>query len=261
MSFFRPSGNILPLALLMTFIVLLTAIGIGTVIFENAGRAQDTDQSVAAYYMADSGIERQLFEIRKHHQTIADAVAVSSTYPNGGRWFSSGVLNAVTEKTIVAIPENNFTTLDIFDPDQVNAGGGIDAISISWEGGGQLEIGYAEWAAGNPVLWPDDNAFISQLFFGSSATIAGLDPNHAYRIRIKALQTSANHVVIQGQLAGVPHAFPDQIILSAEGTYGKATQGITVTLPKTDILSGLYSYVVFSECQLIKGLNNVPLCP
>lgn len=261
MSVFRPSGNILPLALIMTFIVLLTAIGIGTVIFENVQRARDTDESVAAYYMADSGIERQLFEIRHRQQTVASVAAVSSTYPNGGRWFSRGELTTVSEKTIVAIPANDFGVLDIFDPDQLDAGGGIDALEISWDGGGPLEIGYAAWTSGDPVLWPDDHVFVSQLFFGPLATITGLNPNHAYRIRLRALQADAHNVKIGGRLAGASQAFPDQITLSVEGTYGKATQGITVSMPKSDVLSGLYSYVVFSECQLIKGLGTVPLCP
>jgi hypothetical protein len=32
-------------------------------------------------------------------------------------------------------------------------------------------------------------------------------------------------------------------------------------MPKSDVLSELYSYVVFSECQLLKGVSGTPLCP
>jgi hypothetical protein len=54
--------------------------------------------------------------------------------------------------------------------------------------------------------------------------------------------------------------FPGDISLGAEGTYGKASQKIVVTMPKLDVLSGLYSFVIFSECQLVKGLPGAPIC-
>ena len=91
--------------------------------------------------------------------------------------------------------------------------------------------------------------------------LTSLDPNHAYRIRLRAVNGTATNVTVQVYRGGTLVAFPGDITLGAEGTYGRATQKITVTMPKLDVLSGLYSFVVFSECQLLKGVGGSPTCP
>src|SRR5579859_5313006 len=86
----RSPGSILPLALIMTLTIVLAGIGIGTVVLQGSQRAKDTDASVAAYYMADSGIERQLFEVRKNSQTVDYLNSLGDSYGNGGTWVSTG---------------------------------------------------------------------------------------------------------------------------------------------------------------------------
>lgn len=254
-------GNILPLTLLITFTMLLAGIGIGTVVLEGSQRAKDTDESVSAYYMADSGVERQLYEIRKKNQALAYISTVSSTYPNAGTWVSTAGLEQSTQKNIPSVSETNFSVVDLFEPDNLSAAAGIDEIRITWSGSAQLEIGYAQWTSGATVIWPSDDSFVFQLGFGSSMSVSGLDPNRAYRIRLRAVNGIAENVVVQVYRSGALQPFPGDITLGAEGTFGRATQKITVTMPKLDVLSGLYSYVVFSECQLLKGVGGSPVCP
>ncbi|MBU2612940.1 hypothetical protein KJ925_00585 [Patescibacteria group bacterium] len=256
----RP-GTILPLALIMTFTILLAGIGIGTVVLEGSQRAKDTDESVSAYYMADSGIERQLFEIRKRSQTLAYVAALGSAYPNAARWESTAGLEQTTQKAFSSIPSRTFEVLDLFDPDNLSAAAGIDEIRVTFSGSGQLELGYAQWKSGASVLWPDDDAFALQIGFAPSMSLTGLDPTKAYRLRLRAVNGDVTSAVIQVYRGGVMQTFPGDITLGAEGTYGKASQKIVVTMPKLDVLSGLYSYVVFSECQLLKGLPGSPVCP
>lgn len=256
----RP-GNILPLALLMTFTMLLAGIGIGTVVLEGSQRAKDTDDSVSAYYMADSGIERQLFELRKHAATLADIAAVSSTYPNGESWVSTAGVEQSPQKIIPSVTETDFSVVDLFDPDALSAASGIDEVRIRWSGDAQMEAGYAQWTSGSTVVWPTEDSFVVQIGFSPELVLAGLDPSRAYRIRLRALQGTAQNVTVQVYRGGVAQPFPGDVALGSEGTYGRATQHIIVTMPKSDVLSGLYSYVVFSECQLLKGVSGAPMCP
>lgn len=256
----RP-GNILPLALLITFTMLLAGIGIGIVVLEGSQRARDTDQSVSAYYMADSGVEKQLYEIRKNNQTLAYVETVSSTYPNAGAWVSTAGIEQTTQKVIPSVSDTDFSVVDLFDPDNLSAAAGIDTIRISWTGSAQLEVGYAQWASGSTVIWPSDDSYVIQLGFSPGMALTSLDPNHAYRIRLRAVNGTASNVTVQVYRGGALQPFPGDITLGAEGTYGRATQKITVTMPKLDVLSGLYSYVVFSECQLLKGVGGSPTCP
>ncbi|MFA5935688.1 MAG: hypothetical protein WC787_02455 [Patescibacteria group bacterium] len=256
----RP-GNILPLTLLITFTMLLAGIGIGTVVLEGSQRARDTDESVSAYYMADSGIERQLFEIRKRNQTLAYVGSVSSSYPNAGAWVSTAALEQATQKIIPTVSETNFSVIDLFEPDNLSAAAGIDEVRITWTGGAQLELGYAQWTSGASVMWPSDESFVIQTGFAPTMSLTGLDVARAYRIRLRAANGDATNVTIQVYRGGTLMPFPGDITLGAEGTYGRATQKITVNMPKQDVLSGLYSYVVFSECELLKGVGGVPVCP
>ncbi|MFH1077912.1 MAG: hypothetical protein V1745_01345 [Patescibacteria group bacterium] len=255
-------GNILPLALIMMSTILLAGIGIGTVVLEGSQRAKDTDESVSAYYMADSGIERQLFEIRRRSRTLAFVAALASSYPNASRWVSTAGLEQTMQKTFASIPSKNFAVVDLFDPDNLSAAADVDEIRITFEGDGQLELGYAQWTSGASVMWPDDAAFTIQLGYSSEEMVVpGLDSNNAYRLRLRSVNGDISNAVIQTYRSNAVTPFPGDITLGAEGTYGKATQKIVVTMPKLDVLSGLYSYVVFSECQLLKGVAGSATCP
>lgn len=263
-------GNILPLALIMTLTILLAGIGIGTVVLEGSRRAKAMDNSVAAYYMADSGIERQLYEVRKNNQTVDYLNTLGGSYFNGGSWVSTGAYEPVTSKKISVVSTSSFAVIDLFDPDNLTATPGVATMLIAWDkdpacslAASNIEVSYAYWEiVGGVPEWPSDNQFVVLPKAGTGAyTVGPLDPNRAYRVRIKAYDCPAVDMqVLLYDSAGQSKAFPGDITLGAEGTYAKATQKISVTMPKLDVLSGLFSYVLFSECTLVKG-TGVQECP
>jgi len=260
-------GNILPLSIMMTMIILLAGIGIGTVVLEGSQQAAQTDRSAAAYYLADSGVERQLYEIRKDGKTLADVEALDQTYPNGSSWKSTSGLEQVASKRFSSIAASNFAVLDLFDPDNLTQSAGISSLALRWDVNpgcpAEIEVSYAYWniVAGVPQF-PDDEQFkILPKNATGAMTVVFDNPDRAYRVRLKSYTCPATNVVAQPYDAvGAAKPVPGDITLSAEGTYLKATQKIAVTMPKLDVLSGLFGYVIFSECQLVKGAG-APLCP
>ncbi|MBI5655155.1 hypothetical protein HZC53_05910 [Candidatus Uhrbacteria bacterium] len=263
----RP-GNILPLAVIMMLIILMAGIGIGVVVLEGAQRAQQADQAVAAYYMADSGVERQLYEIRKNNQTRSFVATLGGVYFNGGTWQSSSGLEQPTSKSFTTVATSSFAVLDLFDPDNLIAPLGIDNMHLTWTSdpacGGtpsRIEVSYAYWdvVMGVPQF-PSDNQFRVANKISCCSLDEPLDSNKRYRIRLKAYDCPAKNVLATFTGGGVAKTYPGDITLSAEGTYGKATQKIAVTMPKLDILSGVFGYVIFSECTLVKGAGGV-VCP
>jgi hypothetical protein len=127
-----------------------------------------------------------------------------------------------------------------------------------------VEVGYAEWNLSGSIV-PDqytitrkDNLLV--VGPGDQNLTLNINPNRAYRLRLSSLRCTAANVQVQTTLAGAPQGFPGDITLAAEGTYQGATQKIAVTMPKLDVLSGLFSYVVFSECTLLKGSGS-QICP
>jgi hypothetical protein len=265
-------GNILPLALIMTFTILMAGIGIGTVVLEGSQRARDTDASVAAYYMADSGVERQLYEVRKNNQTVGYLNALGGLYFNGGSWMSTGAYEPTTSKKISQVATTSFAVIDLFDPDNLTSPPGIASMNVVWSkanplcvGPSTLEVSYGYWtitggvpqlpdeSQGQYVVLPKDSSY--------NQTVGPLDPNRAYRVRFKAYGCAALNVTVSLFDAGnAPKAFPGDITLGAEGTYSKATQKIAITMPKLDVLSGLFGFAIFSECTLVKG-SGVQTCP
>ena len=250
----------------MTLIILLAGVGIGVVVLEGSRRAAEIDQSVSAYYMSDAGIERQLYEIRKNNQTVDYAGHLGTTYPNGSKWVSTGVLEPTQSKSFTTVSTSSFAVLDLFDPDNISTPPGIKTVVLRWDNDpacgmpARVEVSYAYWfISGGVPQFPTDFVVLPK-DISRNLTVT-LDPSQFYRIRIKAYDCPAkNTVVTFFDNGGAPKPYPGDITLSAEGTYQKATQKIAVTMPKLDVLSGVFGYVIFSECQLLKGTGS-PTCP
>lgn len=256
----------------MTTTILIAGMGISTVVLQGIKRAKDTDASVGAYYMADSGVERQLFEIRKNSQTL-DYVATlnaatAPTYPGGQSWKSTANLEpGISSKTFSAVATSSFAVLDLFDPDQLTTLPGIVRVHLAWDPDpacpvARVEAGYGSWDLTGVPTWPTDNQYTIVPKSALAFDVTPLDPNKAYRLRIRAYDCPIKNLVVTTyDGGGAVKPFPGDITLSAEGTFGKTTQKIAVNMPKQDVLSGLFGYVLFSECTLYKGEGVAPVCP
>lgn len=257
----------------MTLTILMAGIGIGTVVLEGSRRSVETDQSVSAYYMADSGVERQLYEVRKNDKTAAQLAGLNENYPNQGSWSFFGGYATTTQKTYDSVATSSFEVVDLFNPDNVSAAG-VARVELAWTSGAdcgaqtaQIEAGYSllDFTGATPfdfkicranLVPADPNCAVA----GQTMTLA-LDPTKNYRVRLRALTCTASNLAASTfDAVGLSKGFPGDVTVSAEGTYGKATQKIAVTMPKTNVLSGVFSFVIFSECTLIKGLGT-PVCP
>jgi hypothetical protein len=261
-------GNILPLALVIMTTILLAGLGVGIVILEGLRRTADTDASMNAYYAADAGVERQLYELRKRSTAVANLQNITATFANGSSWAAASSTYLQTlSKTFSSIAEDDFAFVDLYDPDNIGAAAGISRVDWSWSAGAdcpggippEIEMGYAQWLAGGSVL-PDNFQIIRGL---SSPQTRFLDPLKGYRLRFrpKGCTASALQVEVSPTAAYAPVEFPGDITIGAIGEYKRATQAITVTVPRQDVLSGVFSFVVFSECQLVKDPSNPFICP
>jgi hypothetical protein len=269
---FRESvpGNILPLALIMMMIILMGGIGIGAVVMEGSKRAAESDQSVTAYYMADSGVERQIYEIGKNNQSLAYVNTLGGTYFNGGKWVSTGGLELPTSKTIARVTTSSFAVLDLFDPDDVSRYFNIGQMRLTSSkdpacpvgSESRMEVSYAYWEVNLGIpSFPTNDQFKIEPKNATYNMVLVLDPDQRYRIRLKTFDCDAINVTASFyDASGNLRPYPGDITLSAEGTYLTASQKIAVTMPKLDVLSGVFGFVLFSECTLVKGTGGV-VCP
>ena len=267
-KFHKRPGNILPLAIIMTMTILLGGIGIGAVVLSGSKESKRTDASVGAYYMADAGVERQLYEIRKNNQPVSFINSLGGTYANGGSWISTGSLEPTLAKTIEMVATSSVGVIDLFDPDNLLSAPGISRVTIAWQPDSNcvntpsLEASYAYWQLVNgvPELPTDDSYIVLPKDAQGKISIDGLDPSSAYRIRLRAFDCPAYAITAEAEGPNGSVSFPGDVTLAAEGTYNKTTQKIVVTMPKLDVLSGVFDYVLFSECTLVKGAG-AQVCP
>jgi len=259
-------GNILPLALVITATILLAGFSLGIIVLESLKRTAETDASTVAYYAADAGIEKQLYEVRKKYADISDLSAMGESYANGSAWqaASSGFIQTQS-KVFPVLNEGDFQFVDLFYPDNVGASGGIGRVQWSWVGPGapcEVELGYSEWDFGSGEVIPENFAIERGIANPSSKN---LNPLSAYRLRFRPRKCDITNLEVKvftnpGDVVPVP--FPGDITLGSEGTYDNTTQAISVTMPRQDVLSGVFSYVIFTECTLFKDPSGVaPICP
>lgn len=260
----RLRGNILPLALVMTTAILLSGVTLGITVLESLRRSVETDDSMIAYYAADAGIEKQLYEVRKNNATITSLGSMSGSFSNSSSWVSadSNRFLTTTVKTFSSLSEGEFQFVDLYDPDQLNAAANIGKVTWTWSGGCQMELGYAEWDTASGVVIP--NAFVIAVGIGGSGT-QNLNAARAYRLRFRAKGCAASNLQVQvfpTSGSAVPVSFPGDITIASDGSYKRTKQAIAVTMPRLDVLSGVFSYVIFSECTLFKNPDGtMPACP
>jgi hypothetical protein len=270
----RAQGNILPLALVIMTSILLAGIGLGIIILDNLRRAADTDASTVAYYAADGGLERQLYELRKLGTTVSSTQGLSGTYTNNSAWrAASSTYLQITSKVFATVRQNDVQFVDLYDPDNANASANVGSIRWNWSAGTncaaqnggnppEMELGYARWLSGGAVL-PQDYTVVRGVT--PAGMVTNLTNTYGYRLRFRPKQCDASSLTVQAYTAsggaGSPMIFPGDVTIGSIGTYQKTTQAITVTMPRLDVLSGVFTFAVFSECQLVKDPNNPGSCP
>ncbi len=265
-------GSIVALALTMVMLLLMLGAAIGVMVFEGSNRSQEMDRAVGAYYMANSGIEQQLYQIRKENKTLADVQSASSSYPGGTSWISTTGHESSLVKQFSNVGEEQLAFIDLFDPDNLSSTANADRVVVSWEGAEDcplkgmttpnMEIGTAEWQfSGTGVTWPTAGAnYTIWPFSISPMTVSPLDPLKAYRLRLRPFKCGAKNVQITFWNGAAQLSYPGDITLGSQGTYGRTTQKLTVTMPRQDILSGLFSYTVFSQDALCKKVGPAGSC-
>jgi hypothetical protein len=259
-------GSILPLAIVMTVSILLSGVTVGLIVLEGYRRSATTDNAMVAYYAADGGIERQLYDIRKNNKTIADIQAESQSYSNGSSWVTANPTRFVnaTVKTFPVVNNGDFQFVDLFDPDAPGAAAGIAKVMWTWNDGGapgcEVELAYTPWLNGGAII-PDQYTIVLGILGGGTQN---LQTDHAYRLRFRPKNCNITNLQVQvyNNVAGPAVVFPGDITLASQGAYKNSQQAMAVTMPRLDILNNVFSYVIFSECTLFKNPGSPdPECP
>jgi Tfp pilus assembly protein PilX len=246
-------GTILLFALMIMSSVVVTVSGLTAIILSALQQARAIDNAIVAHYAAESGIEEAIYQLRR-----TDAMPASQATPqvlsNTASWTRTV---SPSEPVVYAgtVPQDSLVELALYDPDQPTTATNIDSVEISWSDScgncTYIEETMVAWnPTGGPVVWDTNPATYKHT--SSPAVIAAA--GKLYRLRIIARGGDIENVQVRAYDSG--HAalnVPGRVRIDAFGKFGQVQQRLTVTMPSQTPLSGLYDYVVFSECSLVKG--------
>lgn len=237
--------TILAMAVIVNVIVIVT-----NVVVIEVKQSANTDQSVRAFYTAESGVEKSLYHYRKLHERImggaCGAPLTDCTIAASTSFVTSYPFRVDEQQTVeVSLEKSNMAGVWTED---------IESAKLTWDNPSVwLEFSSVEW---DPVAATWNDAGVNKVMLqGGSGIVNGLTKNKRYKIRIKSIDglTSGNLSLYTGNNAtGSQRAVSSTIILEGTGSYGNATQRVRATMPPTPTVGGLFDYVLFSEKAIIK---------
>lgn len=282
----RPKeGTILLLALLIMSGVLIVGASLGTISLLSLKSARVIDDSIVAFSAAESGAEQSLYQIRRLGTSTSDlngepnhdgnTVLTGPSMTNGSSWNRSISTDELTLYT--SIPENKTYEIVLWNPESPANPSGVESLAFAWDddcgGTSAIEVLATGW---DPVAVGGFNPVIG--FHGSSPSLTFLkvnpevvdndfNPALAYRVRVRAKNCDIFNMAVTAYDAdngsagsGLVVPIPSRIAVTSNGNFGSARQGLQLNLPRFQPLSGVFDYVIFSQCSILKGVTGAS-CP
>jgi len=286
----KQTGMILVITLMITSVLLSIAVGFGVFIISDLRQARQIDNAIMAYYAADAGIEQSLFLIRKN-EDIEDSTGVKEVQDrevwSGLNWGWNISSSEDHEKMVLRqrIAAGESFKLYFLDRSTLN-----NAIKVQWQkndnrpntklqmiftqldlqsknvSGADILINYADQNLvenfDSSPSYQECKEFLDKELPDNSG---GLPP-YDYVVEFKALGSSfdvIDRIIVEGyDTMADCRSVDDQkrndsaitnITFKSEGRYLNARQEIVAHIPPRDPLTGLLSFVLFSEKEITKS--------
>jgi len=257
----RDDGTVLLFALLVMSAVMIGSVGVGSLILNMLQQTKTVDQSVIAFYAAETGIEESLYNARKTGKLPNSYIARSLT--GGSVW--STVVTDTKEIIYAVIPENEFIEVNLYDPEAATIATDIASVEIDWTdscgGCSVLRASMVGWIPGGPIAWVPNADTRTYDFASRPAVITTGPPNKLYKLRLRARNATLEDVTIRAyDSGGGLEPLPGRVEIDVTGKFGDVNRRLQASMLHGAPLSGIFDFVLFSECSLVKG-NRPISCP
>lgn len=262
------------MSLLLMAGIITVSLATGTLVMNEIQQSTQLDRALVAFYAAESGVERGLYQSRKQTFDPLTLSAIEVLMDNNA---SYKIIAEDTENVVIkSLDQDETIQLDLYSPGLLTAlTPAVKALGFDWleQQNAWLEVRWISWTSAgsfNPGAvenWQDRGRKISQ---GDVPYIMNLEnaDNYLYSVRLTARYASITNLEVKAYNAVNPVAncdplascqigIPSRVFIKGLGEYpsGKsdaARQAILVTMPEVKPLAGLYDYVLFSEENIIK---------
>lgn len=260
------TGSALLLAMLVLSAVLVASSATSNLVLTEARQSFLLDRAVVAFYGAESGVERALYQARRKEYGAADLNNLSGSLPNNAEYLL--IAENSEDALYPAISENESFQLDLYDPGSFNElANPIKAVKLEWAGeaGSWLEVNWTAWSTSGNL----DNPQSRYLSVGSHIIQLYDATAYLYRMRLIARKADVNNLQITAYSNIDPDAnclppdppcqvpIPGRLAIKGIGEYPSnssqaSQQALLITMPVKSPLSGLYDYVLYSEEEIKK---------
>lgn len=274
-------GSILLIAVMIMATLLTAALGTGTLVINIINQSASIDYSISAYYASESGIENNLYRIRKDAYIPAvkeydvDAVITNSLILDDSQKLKAEYdLSAINGKDLIIfnLVANQEYEVDIYDP-SLNAGSFVDAVQVQLNGFGNpdtavtVQVTAVSWSENNLRI---PNAAVRTIPRGAEQIdppiILNINAAHIHKIKFKVFGGDLDNLTLTAynnqncpQDSDCSTSIPGTYVLTSTGNYPngnnrQASQVITVEMPILEPAYGLYNFVIFSEGDITKSV-------
>jgi hypothetical protein len=262
----REAGNVLLLSLFALSSILIGSLAISGLVIRDIRTGRIADQGHAAFYAAETGVERSLYALRKREATPASQNCVNCETLSNGTRYDRQVTSGEPVYYAPFLKQDDFIELNLFDPDSLATPPGIEALSFAWQdscgGCSGIELAYTQWPAGASLSWPPGGSYAGTFWKTRYDAANGLPylatafaGTNNYRVRVRARNGDLTNVEVRAYAddAGtVPRDLPSRVFLTATGKFGQAQQALSIQMQRAAPLSGLFGFVIFSEESIVK---------
>lgn len=281
----RRSGFILLLALLILFAVVVVAAGLSRVAFSGLNIASDTNDGVAAYFGAESAIERGLWYTTEYRRTgrldqlrakLATLTGASGLTTTDFTWRGNISVSNPTAIVVASLPERESVTFDLFDPDDLQSGLGATTLKIGADVAQPITATSPEpWLevalAGISLIGPDVNTITPVITVredtpstgaflqATNCTVAApceipIDAGLAYRVRVTARYAGLRNVTAAVNAGGPDLPILGQLEIKGTGLVPggvaatpRSSLAVSATLNLLTPASPLFDYTLSSQ--------------
>ena len=259
-------GVTLLLGMLIMASILTVSLATSQLVINEIQQSAQLDKAIVAFYAAESGIERGLYQARQEDFDPTVFNQLSQTLANSAAY---QLIASDTEEALYAnLNEDESYQVDLYNPNSLDAlTNPVKSLRIQWQGvGSWLEISWSDWTSAGTIE-NHQSVYISQV--SSPYFLSLYDANvHLYRVRLIARQAPVTNLQINAYDNVNPPAncapisvcqtvIPARVSLKSVGEYPEGNarasrQAIQVTMPEKSPVAGLYDYVLYSEAPVQK---------
>jgi len=266
---FSSRGSVILFGVLFTAIILVIGLSLGVLIISKIKQERSLNNSIVAYYNAEQGVEKGLYQVR---QQGADINSLNENVNNGdNKWKMKGTDKIGTELKISLLPQASPTSsermikINLYNPTGKDSNGTIDyhagvkELEISCQPISSrsssapaftptLDIYAQQWdmassslkyvrefvgMGGNNLTMNKSEARVKHIVCdGNFYLITGLlQPSYAYQIILQSDQPVKNIKIKALDNSGNPVSLVGNKVIKATGFYVNAQTGVEAEMP------------------------------